>query len=133
MLGWPKSSFGFFHNIFWKNLSELFGQPNIWTFFIHVNEIYDQLYQSLPKDFIDSYNCQRKRRFWKSCQMISPFYRWKNRNLKELSDFLKFIQQVQWRPKVLLSLVQFSFRSPILLVFSSFSSIYLLYQELTLM
>ena len=28
VLGWPKSSFGFFHNILWKNPNELFGQPN---------------------------------------------------------------------------------------------------------
>ena len=27
MLGWPKSSFGFFHNILQKNLNELSGQP----------------------------------------------------------------------------------------------------------
>ena len=28
LLGWPKSSFGFFHKMLWKNLNELFGQPN---------------------------------------------------------------------------------------------------------
>ena len=28
VLGWPKSSFGFFCNILWKNTNELFGQPN---------------------------------------------------------------------------------------------------------
>ena len=27
VLGWPKSSFGFFCNILWKNPNELFGQP----------------------------------------------------------------------------------------------------------
>ena len=31
LLGWPKSSFGFFHNILQKNPNELFGQPNILT------------------------------------------------------------------------------------------------------
>ena len=30
VLGWPKVSFGFFCNILWKNLNELFGQPNTW-------------------------------------------------------------------------------------------------------
>ena len=29
ILGWPKSSFGFFCNILQKNPNELFGQPNI--------------------------------------------------------------------------------------------------------
>ena len=29
ILGWPKSSFRFFCSILWKNLNELFGQPNI--------------------------------------------------------------------------------------------------------
>ena len=29
ILGWPKSSFGFFRTIVWKNPNELFGQPNI--------------------------------------------------------------------------------------------------------
>ena len=29
LLGWPKSSFGFFHHILWKNPSKLFGQPSI--------------------------------------------------------------------------------------------------------
>ena len=29
ILGWPKNSFGFFRNSLWKNLNELFGQPNI--------------------------------------------------------------------------------------------------------
>ena len=28
VLGWPKSSFGCFCNILWKNTNELFGQPN---------------------------------------------------------------------------------------------------------
>ena len=28
ILGWPKSSFGFFHNILQKTPIELFGQPN---------------------------------------------------------------------------------------------------------
>ena len=28
VLGWPKSSFGFFWNILWQNTNELFGQPN---------------------------------------------------------------------------------------------------------
>ena len=28
VLGWPKTSFGFFCNILWKNLNELFGQLN---------------------------------------------------------------------------------------------------------
>ena len=28
VLGWPKSLFGFFSNILWKNTNELFGQPN---------------------------------------------------------------------------------------------------------
>ena len=28
LLGWPKSSFGFFCTILWKNLNELLGQPN---------------------------------------------------------------------------------------------------------
>ena len=27
-LGWPKSSFGCYHKMFWKNPNELFGQPN---------------------------------------------------------------------------------------------------------
>ena len=27
VLGWPKSSFGFFCKMLWKNLNELFGQP----------------------------------------------------------------------------------------------------------
>ena len=30
ILGWPKSSFGFFHEMVCKNLSELFGHPNIY-------------------------------------------------------------------------------------------------------
>ena len=30
ILGWPKSSFGFFHNILQKNSKELFGQLNIY-------------------------------------------------------------------------------------------------------
>ena len=30
ILGWPKSSFVFSHNIFWKTTNELFGQPNIY-------------------------------------------------------------------------------------------------------
>ena len=30
-LGWPKDAFGFFCNILWENLNELFGQPH--TFF----------------------------------------------------------------------------------------------------
>ena len=29
MLGWLKSSFGLFHSTVWKNVNELFGQPNI--------------------------------------------------------------------------------------------------------
>ena len=29
MLSWPKSSFGLFHSIVWKNFNELFSQPNI--------------------------------------------------------------------------------------------------------
>ena len=29
ILGWPKSSFGFFHRILGKNPNEFFGQPNI--------------------------------------------------------------------------------------------------------
>ena len=29
ILGWPKSSFGFFCKILWKNLSELFDQANV--------------------------------------------------------------------------------------------------------
>ena len=29
ILGWPKSSFGLFHSIMWKNFNELFSQPNI--------------------------------------------------------------------------------------------------------
>ena len=29
VLGWPKSSFGFFHKMVQKNLNKLFGQPNI--------------------------------------------------------------------------------------------------------
>ena len=29
VLGWPKSLFGFFHKMLWKNPSELFGQPSI--------------------------------------------------------------------------------------------------------
>ena len=29
ILGWPKSSFGFFCNFLQKNMNELFGQPNI--------------------------------------------------------------------------------------------------------
>ena len=29
ILGWPKSSFGFFHCILWKTWNELIGQPNI--------------------------------------------------------------------------------------------------------
>ena len=29
ILGWSKSSFGFFCNILWNNLNKLFGQPNI--------------------------------------------------------------------------------------------------------
>ena len=28
LLGWPKTSFGFFHNILWKNPTEYFGQSN---------------------------------------------------------------------------------------------------------
>ena len=28
LLGWPKTSFKFVHNTLWKNLNELFGQPN---------------------------------------------------------------------------------------------------------
>ena len=28
ILGWPKSSFGFFHYMVQKNPNELFGQPN---------------------------------------------------------------------------------------------------------
>ena len=28
VLGWPESSFGFFHKVLRKNLSELFDQPN---------------------------------------------------------------------------------------------------------
>lgn len=31
ILGWQKSSFRFFCNILWKNLNDLFGQPNITT------------------------------------------------------------------------------------------------------
>ena len=30
-IGWPKSSFGFFCNILWKNPNEYFGQPNIFS------------------------------------------------------------------------------------------------------
>lgn len=29
VLGWPNSPLGFFHNIWWKNLNELFGPPSI--------------------------------------------------------------------------------------------------------
>ena len=29
ILGWPKSSFGFFCKMLWKSLNELYGQPNI--------------------------------------------------------------------------------------------------------
>ena len=29
ILVWPKSSFGFFRKMLWKNLKELYGQPNI--------------------------------------------------------------------------------------------------------
>ena len=29
LLGWPKSSFGFFRKLLWKNPNEIFGQPNI--------------------------------------------------------------------------------------------------------
>ena len=31
LLGWPKCSFGVFHNILWKNLNELFCLPNSLT------------------------------------------------------------------------------------------------------
>ena len=27
-MGWPKSSFGFFHTILWEILNEIFGQPS---------------------------------------------------------------------------------------------------------
>ena len=30
ILGWPESSFGFFHNILWKNLNKLFDEPNMY-------------------------------------------------------------------------------------------------------
>ena len=32
ILGWPKTSFTFFHNILQKTLSEIFGQPNIYIY-----------------------------------------------------------------------------------------------------
>ena len=38
VLGWPKSSFGFFRNILWKNPIELFGQPNIYQYTPKSNE-----------------------------------------------------------------------------------------------
>ena len=31
-LGWPKCSLEFFCNIVWRNLNELFGQPNTYMF-----------------------------------------------------------------------------------------------------
>ena len=30
IVGWPESSFGFFHNMLWKNLNKLFGEPNMY-------------------------------------------------------------------------------------------------------
>lgn len=36
ILGWPKRPFGFFHNILWKNLNDLFGQHNTQTYVFFV-------------------------------------------------------------------------------------------------
>ena len=38
ILGWPKRSFEFFYNILWKNLNELFGQPNNMIIYISKSE-----------------------------------------------------------------------------------------------
>ena len=39
--GWPKSSFGFFYNILWKNLSTLFGQAHIMVVVFNTSGIRD--------------------------------------------------------------------------------------------
>ena len=38
-MGWPKSSFGFFCNILWINLNELFGHPNSYKILNQYTEI----------------------------------------------------------------------------------------------
>ena len=39
LLDWPKSSFGSFHKMVWKKLTELFGQPNIFLFLCQYHTI----------------------------------------------------------------------------------------------
>ena len=42
-IGWPKSSFGFFHSILWKNPDELFDQPNMCHIFFSHSSVSGQL------------------------------------------------------------------------------------------
>ena len=45
-LVWRKSSFGFFHNILWKNQNELFGQPNKLQFTFNTFNIFKNIYST---------------------------------------------------------------------------------------
>ena len=59
VLRWPKSLFGFFRNILWKNPNKLFGQPNI-TNLIHDqnHKIYSDYYFNFPSFIINASSSQ---------------------------------------------------------------------------
>ena len=44
ILGWPKSSFGFFHKVLWKNPNKLFGQPDTMSTFVFCDNFWLKVY-----------------------------------------------------------------------------------------